>query len=57
MPKMKDFDEMFVFAYLVVDKNRTVRKLPHAGALSYAAAHARKADQQLDVVEEGIAES
>ena len=57
MPQVKNFDQVFVFAKLVIDQNRAVRQLPHSGSLSYGAAHSRKSRQEFHVVEQGIAEA
>lgn len=57
MSQVKDFYEMFAFTEFVIDENRTVGQLPYAGARANAAAHPGKPRQQLDMVEQGVAET
>ena len=54
---MKDFDEVFVFAKLVIDQNRRMRQFPHTSSLTNRAAHARESRQEFHMVEQGIAEA
>lgn len=54
MANVKDFNEAFVFTDLVVDQNGAMDQFAHAGASSNDCAHARKASQQLNVVEKGV---
>ncbi len=57
MTKVKDFNEVLVFADLVVEENGAVQKFAHARALSNATAHAREASQELHMVEKRVAET
>ena len=54
---MKDFDQVLIFAKLVIDQNRAMRQFPHSSPLANRAAHTRKPRQELRVVKQGIAEA
>ena len=57
MPEVEDFDELPVFANLIVNQDWTVQQLTYARTFSDLATHARIAGQQFHVIEQGITET
>lgn len=53
--QVQNLDESFVFADLVINQDRTMRELTHAGALANGDTYARESREQLHVIEQGIA--
>jgi len=56
MPDVKNFDFALGFTDVVVDEKWAVHQLAHLGSLSNQDSHARKASQQLHVLDQGTAE-
>ena len=57
MAQMKNFDQAFIFMDTVVDQDWAVNQFADLPTFSDSAAHAWKANQQFNVVEEGIAKA
>jgi len=57
MTEVENFNDVAVFADLVVNQNRAMGKFTHPRSLANGSTHAGKAAQQFDVVEQGTAET
>lgn len=57
MPQVNDFDFALAFVDLVINQNRAVEQFSDMRSLTGHAAYARKASQQLDMIQQGTAES
>jgi hypothetical protein len=55
--KVKHLDHARVVVYPVVNQERAVNQFPNLRTLPDDAAHAGKADQQINVVQQGTAEA
>jgi hypothetical protein len=52
VPKVKQFDDVFIFVDSIINNNWTMVQFSDAGALSDCATHARKLAEQIHMVEQ-----
>ncbi len=57
MTEVENFNDMPLFADLVVHQNRTMGEFTHLRSFADGSSHAGKANKQFDVVEQGTAET
>jgi hypothetical protein len=57
MTKVKNLDRALLVIYPVENQKRAVEQFPNLRPLADDAAHARKTDQQINVVQQGTAEA
>jgi hypothetical protein len=57
MTEVKHFDDVFVFANPVVNKNGAVLQFPYARPFSYCATHAGEQAKQIHMVEKSAAKT
>jgi hypothetical protein len=56
MPDVKDLDQARIIVDLVVNQGRTMNQLPNVRPLSNRATNPRIAGEQLNMVQQGVAE-
>ncbi len=52
MPKVKQFDDVFIFVDSIINNNGAMVQFSNAGALSERATHPRKLAEQIHMVEQ-----
>ena len=56
MPEMKDLHGVGILQNAVVDQDRSMHELPNAWPACHLAANVRKASEQIDVIQNRVAE-